>query len=181
MLGLTLWGRYLLWQSPLKSHFLWKIAWQRKSYVRCITTVLSRYVILPLCYSLSLSGRSRPFLLRIVLQQVFLFSCHQLFSAFCLRPHFRSLYTIYTLLLCPIHTSLSLFHFASCLFLSILFLNSDEKEEGILGSIPLLSFRIAPVHPSDNISRKHTFKVSKNAVLFYTFHLLIHTQVFDTA
>lgn len=41
-----------------------------------------------------------------------------------------------------------------------LFYYKDEKEEGILGSIPLLSFRIAPVHPSDNISRKHTFKVT---------------------
>ncbi|KAM4699448.1 pleckstrin homology domain-containing family A member 6 isoform 2-T5 [Discoglossus pictus] len=41
-----------------------------------------------------------------------------------------------------------------------LFYYKDEKEEGILGSIPLLSFRIAPVQPSDNISRKHTFKVT---------------------
>lgn len=37
---------------------------------------------------------------------------------------------------------------------------ADEKEENILGSIPLLSFRVAAVQPSDNISRKHTFKVS---------------------
>lgn len=37
---------------------------------------------------------------------------------------------------------------------------ADEKEESILGSIPLLSFRVAAVQPSDNISRKHTFKVS---------------------
>lgn len=37
---------------------------------------------------------------------------------------------------------------------------TDEKEESILGSIPLLSFRVAAVQPSDNISRKHTFKVS---------------------
>ncbi|XP_063811322.1 pleckstrin homology domain-containing family A member 6 isoform X10 [Pseudophryne corroboree] len=41
-----------------------------------------------------------------------------------------------------------------------LFYYKDEKEEGVLGSIPLLSFRIAPVQPSDNISRKHTFKVT---------------------
>ncbi|XP_018104775.1 pleckstrin homology domain-containing family A member 6 isoform X8 [Xenopus laevis] len=41
-----------------------------------------------------------------------------------------------------------------------LFYYKDEKEEVILGSIPLLSFRIAPVQPSDNISRKHTFKVT---------------------
>lgn len=39
----------------------------------------------------------------------------------------------------------------------------DEKEESILGSIPLLSFRVAAVQPSDNISRKHTFKVSPRA------------------
>lgn len=39
----------------------------------------------------------------------------------------------------------------------------DEKEESILGSIPLLSFRVAAVQPSDNISRKHTFKVSARA------------------
>ncbi|XP_018432324.1 PREDICTED: pleckstrin homology domain-containing family A member 6 isoform X2 [Nanorana parkeri] len=41
-----------------------------------------------------------------------------------------------------------------------LFYYKDEKEEGVLGSIPLLSFRISPVHPSDNISRKYTFKVT---------------------
>ncbi|XP_075709854.1 pleckstrin homology domain-containing family A member 6 isoform X7 [Rhinoderma darwinii] len=41
-----------------------------------------------------------------------------------------------------------------------LFYYKDEKEEGILGSIPLLSFRITPVQPSDNISRKYTFKVT---------------------
>lgn len=41
-----------------------------------------------------------------------------------------------------------------------LFYYKDEKEESILGSIPLLSFRVAAVQPSDNISRKHTFKVS---------------------
>ncbi|XP_073889918.1 pleckstrin homology domain-containing family A member 6 isoform X33 [Macaca fascicularis] len=41
-----------------------------------------------------------------------------------------------------------------------LFYYKDEKEESILGSIPLLSFRVAAVQPSDNISRKHTFKVT---------------------
>lgn len=41
-----------------------------------------------------------------------------------------------------------------------LFYYKDEKEEGILGSIPLLSFRISPVQPSDNISRKYAFKVT---------------------
>lgn len=41
-----------------------------------------------------------------------------------------------------------------------LFYYKDEKEENILGSIPLLSFRVAAVQPSDNISRKYTFKVT---------------------
>ncbi|XP_031238483.1 pleckstrin homology domain-containing family A member 6 isoform X11 [Mastomys coucha] len=41
-----------------------------------------------------------------------------------------------------------------------LFYYKDEKQESILGSIPLLSFRVAAVQPSDNISRKHTFKVT---------------------
>ncbi|XP_066559277.1 pleckstrin homology domain-containing family A member 6 isoform X3 [Amia ocellicauda] len=39
-----------------------------------------------------------------------------------------------------------------------LFYYKDEKEEGVLGSIPLLSFRIGGVQPSDNISRKYAFK-----------------------
>ncbi|XP_061488199.1 pleckstrin homology domain-containing family A member 6 isoform X2 [Rhineura floridana] len=41
-----------------------------------------------------------------------------------------------------------------------LFYYKDEKEESILGSIPLLSFRVAAVQPTDNISRKYTFKVT---------------------
>uniref|UniRef100_A0A674K1M0 PH domain-containing protein n=1 Tax=Terrapene triunguis TaxID=2587831 RepID=A0A674K1M0_9SAUR len=41
-----------------------------------------------------------------------------------------------------------------------LFYYKDEKEDSILGSIPLLSFRVAAIQPSDNISRKHTFKVT---------------------
>ncbi|XP_051967814.1 LOW QUALITY PROTEIN: pleckstrin homology domain-containing family A member 6-like [Xyrauchen texanus] len=40
-----------------------------------------------------------------------------------------------------------------------LFYYKDEKEEGVLGSLPLLSFMIGPVLPSDNISRKFAFKV----------------------
>ncbi|XP_041439765.1 pleckstrin homology domain-containing family A member 6 isoform X3 [Xenopus laevis] len=50
-----------------------------------------------------------------------------------------------------------------------LFYYKDEKEEVILGSIPLLSFRIAPVQPSDNISRKHTFKAEHAGVRTYFF------------
>ncbi|XP_073732126.1 pleckstrin homology domain-containing family A member 6 isoform X3 [Misgurnus anguillicaudatus] len=40
-----------------------------------------------------------------------------------------------------------------------LFYYKDEKEEGVLGSLPLLSFKIGPVQLSDNISRKFAFKV----------------------
>ncbi|TST85787.1 Pleckstrin homology domain-containing family A member 6 [Bagarius yarrelli] len=40
-----------------------------------------------------------------------------------------------------------------------LFYYKDEKEEVVLGSLPLLSFKIGPVQPSDNISRKFAFKV----------------------
>ncbi|KAJ8259544.1 hypothetical protein GJAV_G00170670 [Gymnothorax javanicus] len=39
-----------------------------------------------------------------------------------------------------------------------LFYYKDEKEDGVLGSLPLLSFRIAAVQPSDNVSRKYAFK-----------------------
>ncbi|KAK9528371.1 hypothetical protein VZT92_012537 [Zoarces viviparus] len=35
----------------------------------------------------------------------------------------------------------------------------DEKEDTVLGSLPLLSFRIKGVEPSDNITRKFAFKV----------------------
>ncbi|XP_048878449.1 pleckstrin homology domain-containing family A member 6 isoform X8 [Brienomyrus brachyistius] len=40
-----------------------------------------------------------------------------------------------------------------------LFYYKDEKEEGVLGSLPLLSFQIGVVQPADNITRKHAFKV----------------------
>ncbi|XP_078139609.1 pleckstrin homology domain-containing family A member 6 isoform X1 [Centroberyx gerrardi] len=40
-----------------------------------------------------------------------------------------------------------------------LFYYKDEKEEVVLGSLPLLSFRIGGVQPSDNITRKFAFKV----------------------
>uniref|UniRef100_A0A087WRB7 Pleckstrin homology domain containing, family A member 6 n=1 Tax=Mus musculus TaxID=10090 RepID=A0A087WRB7_MOUSE len=50
-----------------------------------------------------------------------------------------------------------------------LFYYKDEKQESILGSIPLLSFRVAAVQPSDNISRKHTFKAEHAGVRTYFF------------
>ncbi|XP_077429190.1 pleckstrin homology domain-containing family A member 6 isoform X13 [Vanacampus margaritifer] len=40
-----------------------------------------------------------------------------------------------------------------------LFYYKDEKEDTVLGSLPLLSFRIGGVQPSDNITRKFAFKV----------------------
>lgn len=40
------------------------------------------------------------------------------------------------------------------------FLFTDEKEDTVLGSLPLLSFQIGRVDPSDNITRKFAFKVS---------------------
>ncbi|XP_053508473.1 pleckstrin homology domain-containing family A member 6 isoform X3 [Ictalurus furcatus] len=40
-----------------------------------------------------------------------------------------------------------------------LFYYKDEKEEIVLGSLPLLSFKIGPIQASDNISRKFAFKV----------------------
>uniref|UniRef100_UPI00398EAF70 pleckstrin homology domain-containing family A member 6 isoform X2 n=1 Tax=Pristiophorus japonicus TaxID=55135 RepID=UPI00398EAF70 len=43
-----------------------------------------------------------------------------------------------------------------------LFYYRDEKEEAVLASIPLFSFRISPVQPSDNITRKHAFKLIVN-------------------
>uniref|UniRef100_A0A671NUW9 Pleckstrin homology domain-containing family A member 6-like n=1 Tax=Sinocyclocheilus anshuiensis TaxID=1608454 RepID=A0A671NUW9_9TELE len=39
-----------------------------------------------------------------------------------------------------------------------LFYYKDEKEEVVLGSLPLLSFKIGPVQASDNINRKFAFK-----------------------
>ncbi|XP_041836194.1 pleckstrin homology domain-containing family A member 6 isoform X3 [Melanotaenia boesemani] len=40
-----------------------------------------------------------------------------------------------------------------------LFYYKDEKEDTVLGSLPLLSFRIGRVDPSDNVTRKFAFKV----------------------
>lgn len=57
---------------------------------------------------------------------------------------------------CMCTNTCTLSHAHTCASVSL----TDEKEESILGSIPLLSFRVAAVQPSDNISRKHTFKVS---------------------
>ncbi|KAG7472625.1 hypothetical protein MATL_G00110760 [Megalops atlanticus] len=50
-----------------------------------------------------------------------------------------------------------------------LFYYKDEKEEAVLGSLPLLSFRIGPVQPVDNISRKFAFKVEHAGTRTYYF------------
>ncbi|XP_029429748.1 LOW QUALITY PROTEIN: pleckstrin homology domain-containing family A member 6 [Rhinatrema bivittatum] len=50
-----------------------------------------------------------------------------------------------------------------------LFYYKDEKEEGVLGSLPLLSFRIAAVQSSDNITRKYTFKAEHAGIRTYYF------------
>ncbi|XP_051890311.1 pleckstrin homology domain-containing family A member 6 isoform X2 [Pristis pectinata] len=48
-----------------------------------------------------------------------------------------------------------------------LFYYRDEKEEAVLASIPLFSFRISPVQPADNITRKHAFKAEHAGIRTY--------------
>ncbi|XP_069798129.1 pleckstrin homology domain-containing family A member 6 isoform X3 [Narcine bancroftii] len=50
-----------------------------------------------------------------------------------------------------------------------LFYYRDEKEAAVLASIPLFSFRISPVQPTDNIARKHAFKliINRQAEIFH--------------
>ncbi|XP_048878448.1 pleckstrin homology domain-containing family A member 6 isoform X7 [Brienomyrus brachyistius] len=50
-----------------------------------------------------------------------------------------------------------------------LFYYKDEKEEGVLGSLPLLSFQIGVVQPADNITRKHAFKAEHAGTRTYFF------------
>uniref|UniRef100_A0A3B4DVN6 PH domain-containing protein n=1 Tax=Pygocentrus nattereri TaxID=42514 RepID=A0A3B4DVN6_PYGNA len=50
-----------------------------------------------------------------------------------------------------------------------LFYYKDDKEEVVLGSLPLLSFKIGPVQASDNISRKFAFKVEHAGTRTYYF------------
>ncbi|KAF5891458.1 pleckstrin homology domain-containing family A member 6 isoform X8, partial [Clarias magur] len=50
-----------------------------------------------------------------------------------------------------------------------LFYYKDDKEEVVLGSLPLLSFKIGPIHPSDNISRKFAFKAEHAGTRTYYF------------
>ncbi|XP_077059485.1 pleckstrin homology domain-containing family A member 6 isoform X31 [Siphateles boraxobius] len=50
-----------------------------------------------------------------------------------------------------------------------LFYYKDDKEEGVLGSLPLLSFKIGPVQALDNITRKFAFKVEHAGTRTYYF------------
>lgn len=50
-----------------------------------------------------------------------------------------------------------------CLHSRCLFF-ADEKEDTVLGSLPLLSFRVGGVESSDNVTRKFAFKVSKTCL-----------------
>ncbi|XP_072922255.1 pleckstrin homology domain-containing family A member 5 isoform X13 [Hemitrygon akajei] len=51
-----------------------------------------------------------------------------------------------------------------------LFYYRDEKEEGILGSILLPSFKITPVMPEDHINRKYAFKAAHSNMRTYYFY-----------
>ncbi|XP_046880983.1 pleckstrin homology domain-containing family A member 6 isoform X3 [Hypomesus transpacificus] len=50
-----------------------------------------------------------------------------------------------------------------------LFYYKDEKEDVVLGSLPLLSFQIGVLQPSDNIGRKHAFKAEHAGTRTYYF------------
>uniref|UniRef100_A0A7N6A755 PH domain-containing protein n=1 Tax=Anabas testudineus TaxID=64144 RepID=A0A7N6A755_ANATE len=50
-----------------------------------------------------------------------------------------------------------------------LFYYKDEKQDTVLGSLPLLSFRIGGVEPSDNITRKFAFKAEHAGTRTYYF------------
>ncbi|GCB72922.1 hypothetical protein scyTo_0002255 [Scyliorhinus torazame] len=51
-----------------------------------------------------------------------------------------------------------------------LFYYRDEKEEGILGSILLPSFKVAPISPEDHINRKYAFKAAHPNMRTYYFY-----------
>ncbi|XP_067915039.1 pleckstrin homology domain-containing family A member 5 isoform X6 [Heterodontus francisci] len=51
-----------------------------------------------------------------------------------------------------------------------LFYYRDEKEESILGSILLPSFKVAPVSPEDHINRKYAFKAAHPNMRTYYFY-----------
>ncbi|XP_068455071.1 pleckstrin homology domain-containing family A member 6 isoform X3 [Clinocottus analis] len=57
-----------------------------------------------------------------------------------------------------------------------LFYYKDEKEDTVLGSLPLLSFRIEGVEPSDNITRKFAFKAQHAGTRTYYFSADSHEE-----
>ncbi|XP_061901089.1 pleckstrin homology domain-containing family A member 6 isoform X10 [Entelurus aequoreus] len=57
-----------------------------------------------------------------------------------------------------------------------LFYYKDEKEDAVLGSLPLLSFRIGGAQPSDNITRKFTFKAEHAGTRTYYFSTDSHEE-----
>ncbi|XP_037346670.2 pleckstrin homology domain-containing family A member 6 isoform X3 [Pungitius pungitius] len=57
-----------------------------------------------------------------------------------------------------------------------LFYYKDEKEDTVLGSLPLLSFQIKGVEPSDNITRKFAFKVHHVGTRTYYFSADSHEE-----
>ncbi|XP_058486725.1 pleckstrin homology domain-containing family A member 6 isoform X14 [Solea solea] len=57
-----------------------------------------------------------------------------------------------------------------------LFYYKDEKEDSVLGSLPLLSFRIRGVDPSDNITRKFAFKAEHAGTRTYYFSTDSHEE-----
>uniref|UniRef100_A0A8D3CQ62 PH domain-containing protein n=1 Tax=Scophthalmus maximus TaxID=52904 RepID=A0A8D3CQ62_SCOMX len=57
-----------------------------------------------------------------------------------------------------------------------LFYYKDEKEDSVLGSLPLLSFRIRGVEPSDSITRKFAFKAEHAGTRTYYFSTDSHEE-----
>uniref|UniRef100_A0A665VCD9 Pleckstrin homology domain containing, family A member 6 n=1 Tax=Echeneis naucrates TaxID=173247 RepID=A0A665VCD9_ECHNA len=57
-----------------------------------------------------------------------------------------------------------------------LFYYKDEKEDTVLGSLPLLSFRIGRVEPLDNITRKFSFKAEHAGTRTYYFSTDSHVE-----
>ncbi|XP_060897731.1 pleckstrin homology domain-containing family A member 6 isoform X5 [Labrus mixtus] len=60
-----------------------------------------------------------------------------------------------------------------------LFYYKDEKEESVLGSLPLLSFRVGGVELSDNITRKFAFKAEHAGTRTYFFSSDSHEEQED--
>uniref|UniRef100_A0A673ABD0 Pleckstrin homology domain containing, family A member 6 n=1 Tax=Sphaeramia orbicularis TaxID=375764 RepID=A0A673ABD0_9TELE len=57
-----------------------------------------------------------------------------------------------------------------------LFYYKDEKEDAVLGSLPLLSFRVGSVEPTDNVTRKFAFKAEHAGTRTYYFSTDSHEE-----